>query len=306
MAALMGPGGPGGAGGGGYARYRFEDAFGRAGEPTITDQRLDLSVVVSSSPDHSWTVNERFAHFGLNAPVQISGGPAVPQSLWSEETGVRYARQMDGGRAWGASASLGSDSDVLFHSINETTISLTLDAKVPSGDRNAWLFFLNYANNRSFLSGVPIPGVGYQFQTESGELRGLVGFPFAALFWTPAPRWDGRLTLFGPRRLNADGGYRLAGNVRLHGGYDWGGDTWLRAERSNDRDQLQFQRMRLYVGASAPLPLPERLTLDLTGGRQFDQAFYENHSDSSSGPKATLPASWYLSASVNWRFGGIR
>jgi len=298
-AVLPGLGNPGGSGD--YARYRFEDSFGRSGEPTITDHRLDMGVVVSSSPVDSWTVNEHFGHFGLNAPLQISGGPAVPQSLWSEQTGARYSRQMEAGRAWGASASVGSDSDVLFHSIHETTFALTLDAKVPSGDRNAWLFFLNYSNNRYFLSGVPIPGIAYQFQTESGKLRGVVGLPFAAIFWTPAPHWDGRLTVFGPRRINVDGGYRFDGDARLHGGFDWGGQTWLRAQRSNDSDQLQFERMRLYAGVATPLP--GRLTLDLTGGRQFDQEFYEDHTFSPSNGKATLPPSWYLSASLALRFG---
>jgi hypothetical protein len=299
---LAGPGGPGGPGGGDVVRYRFDDAFGRAGQPTITDSRLDMGIILSSSPYDNWSVNERFGHFGLSAPVQIpNGGPAVPRSLWSEQTGVRYSRQMDAGRAWGANAGVGSDSDVLFHSMHETTLSLTLDAKVPSGDRNAWLFFLNYSNNRYFLSGLPIPGVAYQFQTESGKLRGLVGFPFSAFIWTPAPDWDGRLFLFGPRRLNLDAGYHVAGPVRLHGGFDWGGETWLRAERSDNSDQLQFERKRLYAGVQTPLP--GRLMLDLTGGRQFDQKFTEGHSFSASGSKATLPPSWFLSASLNWRFG---
>jgi hypothetical protein len=297
--ALFVLGNPGGSGD--FARYRFEDAFGRAGEPTITDHRFDAGVVVSSTPVDSWAVNEHFEHFGLNAPVQIPDGPAVPQSLWSEETGVRYARQMEAGRAWGVSAIVGYESDVLFNSIHETSLSLTLDAKVPSGDRNAWLFFLNYSNNRYFLNNVPVPGVAYQFQTESGDLRGLVGIPFAALFWTPAPLWDGRLTVFGPRRLNIDGGCRVDGAVRLHGGFDWGGQTWLRAERSNDDDQLQFERKRLYAGVATPLP--GRLLLDLTGGRQFDQEFYEDHTFSPSSLKATLPPSWFLSAALNWRFG---
>jgi hypothetical protein len=296
-AALLGTG----AGGSGdFVRYRFEDAFGRSGVPTITDHRLDAAVVVSSSAVDSWTASERFGHFGLSAPEQIpGGGPSVPRSLWSEQTGLRYSRQMEAGRAWGVGGSVGSDSDVLFHSIHETTFGLTLDAKVPSGDRNAWLFFLNYSNNRYFLSGVPIPGVAYQFQTESGKLRGLVGVPFAALFWAPAPLWDGRLTVFGPRRINVDGGDRVAGTVRLHGGFDWGGQTWLRAGRSDYSDQLQFERKRVYLGVESPLP--GRLKLDLTGGRQFDQDFYEARSYSST--KATLPPSWYVSASLNGRFG---
>ena len=296
---------PGPGGSGDFMRYHFENAFGGAGAPAIIDHRLDMGIVVSSSTNDSWSVNERLGHFGLNAPVQISnGGPTVPQSLWTEQSGVQYARQMDGGRAWGASARVGSDSDRLFNSIHETALSLSVDAKVPSGERNAWMFFLNYSNNRYFLSGVPIPGVGYQFQTESGRLRGIVGFPFAALFWTPAPRWDARLSVFGPRRINADAGYRIAGPLRLHGGFDWGGQTWLRAGRADNADTLNFERKRLYAGIEAPLPL--RLMLDLSGGRQFDQLFYEDHAFSPNWPKATLRPDWYFSSALTWRFGPSR
>ena len=296
-AMLAGPGG-----GGDSVRFRFEDAFGASGAPTITDYRLDAGVVVSSSPRDNWSSRERFGHFGLNGLAQIpDGGPAVPRSLWSEETGVRYARQMEAGRAWGASVSAGSDSDRLFNSIHETAFQATLDAKVPSGERNAWLFFLSYSNHRYFANGIPLPGVAYQFVSQSGKLRGIVGFPFAALFWAPAPGWDAKVSAFGPRRMSADAGYRFAGPLRLHGGFDWGGQEWLRAGRANNRDALVFERKRLYAGIETPLPL--RLMLDLSGGRQFDQRFYEGHGFSATGSKATLPPGWYLSSTLNWRFG---
>ena len=301
MGGLVLPG-PGGAGSpGDFARYRFDDAFGRAGQPTIIEQRLEANVVVSSTPVDNWSVQERFGHFGMSAPVQIPGGQAVPRSLWSESAGARYTRDMEAGRSWGVSGSVGSDSDVLFHSMRETTFSATIDAKVPSGERDAWLFFLNYSNNRYFLNNVPLPGVAYQFRNESGTLRGVAGFPFVGLFWMPEPLVDARLLVFGPRRVYADAGYRLVDVARLHGGFDWSGETWLPVGRSQYNDQLQFERKRAYVGVETPLP--GRLRLDVTGGRQFDQKFYENDANSASAAKATLPPSWFLSAALSWRFG---
>lgn len=290
------PGGPGN-----FARYRFEDTFGRAGGPTITDHRLDFAAVVSSSPAGTWSLSQRLGHFGLSDRVQIpNGGPAVPRSLWSEETGARYRRQMEGGRSWGAGASVGSDSDDPFRSIHETTLLVLLDMKVPSGERNAWMFFLNYSNNRYFLNNIPIPGVGYEFQTESRKLRGVVGLPFAALFWTPDPLWEARLSVFGPRRISADVGRRF-GPLKPHAGFDWSGQMWLRAGRSNNSDALNFERKRLYVGLMTPLP--SRLMLDVSGGRQFDQLFYEGHGFSPPATRASLPSAWFLSSTLTWRFG---
>jgi hypothetical protein len=299
--ALPGPGGASGFGD--FARVRFDDAFGRAGGPTITEEALDANVVVSSTTDRRWSVEERFGHLGLSGPVQIpGGGPAVPRSLWSEDAGARYERRLESGRAWGAFASLGSDSDKLFTPIHAVTIESGLDAKVPSGERNAWRFSLTYSNNRYFFNGIALPGVAYEFRTAAGDLRGLAGFPWTGLYWTPAPRADARLVVFGPRRVYADSGYRLADRFRLHGGFDWGGQTWQPVSRPDYRDLLEYERMRLYAGVETTVR--GRLRLDAAAGRQFDQKFFEAGPSVPSTSAAGLPPSWFLSVALDWRFGG--
>jgi len=294
--------GPLGPGGRDYAHYRFEDAPGSNGSPAVTDHRLDAGVVISSTTRESCLLYQRFGHFGLNGDSQIpNGGPIIPRSLWSEDLGIRYFRQMDRGRVWGVNASVGSDSDRLFNSMHETSVLGMVDLKIPSRQRNAWLLSLSYSNNRYFANGVPLPGVAYQFQSASGRFRGLIGFPFAALFWTPAPGWDARASAFGPRRWSLDIGKLTTWHVRLHGGFEWGGQTWLRAGRTDIRQTLNFERKRLYAGFESRLW--HGLILDVSGGRQFDQYFYETATFSGTGPKASLPAGWYGASSIAWRFG---
>jgi hypothetical protein len=281
------------------ARARVEYAPGSSGAPTISDVGLEASVLVSSSAGGTWTARERAGHFGLNGAVAIpDGGGEVPRSLWSQEAGVRYAGRLDSGRSWGAGGTIGSASDRLFNSIHETTVQGIADFRVPSGERNAWLFSLSYSNTRYFLPNLPLPGVAYQFQ--SGSVRGVVGFPFVAVFWTPAPLWEARLSAFGPRRINADLGRRLAGPFRIHGGFDWGGQSWLPVRRPIRNEPLTFERKRLFVGLESPLG--GGLTIDAVGGRQFDQYFYESRSFASPSSRASLPPGWYLSASLLWRF----
>jgi hypothetical protein len=267
------------------------------------DNREDGQIVVSTTADSSWSVHERFGHLGINAPIQIpQTGLAVPRSLWSLEGGARYGRRLDGGRSYGVSLSVGSDSDRLFHSIHETVAQVSADYRVPSGERNAWLFFLGYSNNRYFLNGAPLPGVSYMFRSESGKLLGVVGFPFVSLSYLPAPLWDVRLSAFGPRRMNLDVGRRLRDMARVHAGVEWGGQTWLRAGRTDNASRLSFERKRLYAGVEAPLSY--RLSLALSGGREFDRRFFETASTfSTSGATATLSPAWYLEAAVSWRFG---
>ena len=226
----------------------------------------------------------------------------VPRALWSLEGGTRYGRRLDAGRSFGAGLSVGSDSDRLFHSIHETAVQVLADYRVPSRRRNAWVFSLSYSNNRYFLNGAPLPGVSYLFRSESGRLRGIVGFPFAALSYAPAPLWELRMAAFGPRRLSLDIGRQLENLARLRAGFEWGGRTWMRAGRADNASRLSFERKRLYAGVE--IPLPQRLSLTLCGGREFDRRFFETASAfSTGGAAATLPPAWYGEAEVSWRFG---
>ncbi len=288
------------SGGGNYVRYGFDDAFGAYGGPALPDHRVEAGIVVSSSAQESISMSERFGHFGMSGdPIIPNAGYPVPRSLWSEQTGARYEHALDGGKSWGAGLGVGSASDRLFNSIRETVFHGTLDLRVPSASGGAWIFLLSYSNNRYFLNNVPLPGVAYEFRSDSGRVRGAVGLPFAAVRWKISRLWDARFSLYGPRRMTADFGRRLMGSVRAHGGFDWGGESWLPAGRSDYYDALNFERKRVYLGLTAPLG--RRLILDVSGGRQFDQYFYEGRR-LAAGARAGLPPCWYIatSFSLHW------
>jgi hypothetical protein len=67
---------------------------------------------------------------------------------------------------------LGSSSDVPFGSFGEVSGAVSAYYMKPSGDRAAWIFMLNYANDRLFLNNVPLPGVAYTSRSEDGRLDG--------------------------------------------------------------------------------------------------------------------------------------
>jgi hypothetical protein len=197
---------------------------------------------------------------------------------------------------------LGSDSDELFHSIHETTIRAGADYRLPAGVHNAWLFSLNYSNNRHFLNGIPLPGIGYYFEALDRRLQGLVGFPFLALRYRPTEDWTARLSLFGPRNLNVEIGRRLIRSIRAYTAFLWGSQEWEIANRQDTSNRLFFVRKRAAVGLRSPLP--HGFILDVSGGREFDRRFFENDSSSySSVPTIGLAPAWYGETRISWRFG---
>src|SRR5262249_4769024 len=155
-----------------------------------------------------------------------------------------------------------------FYSIHETTFRATASYRVPSSQTNAWLFFLNYSNNRHFLNNVPLPGIGYYFQADERRLQGLIGFPFLALRYRPTPDWSIGFSLFGPRNINAEIARRLTGPVQLFTRFQWESQEWMTADRADYSNRLFFNRKRVDLGIRTPLS-PE-LRLELAGGRQFD------------------------------------
>src|SRR4029077_5173237 len=175
------------------------------GTPIITEHRENGQFIVSKNEKETWTVRERFSVLHLSAPVVIpQTNLSIPTQLWSLEGGFGYGRHLANGRSLGASYMTGSDSDRLFYTIHEPVFQANVSYRIPSGDRNAWLLFLSYSNNRHFLNNIPLPGFGYYFALPNRHLKGIIGFPFASLLYTPVERWSATASIFGPRRLRTE------------------------------------------------------------------------------------------------------
>jgi len=296
--------GEGGAPGGNILDYQFRDVPGTPGpSPTMTDERESGRFVVSKTDTDTWSVNERLGLFHVTGLGPIPGtAETMPESLWSVNFGGGYSHSLGGGKSWGLNLGLGSDSDELFHSIHETTIRAGANYRLPSGVHNAWLFSLQYSNNRHFLNGVPLPGVGYYFEALDRRLQGLVGFPYLALRYRPTEDWAGRFSLFGPRNVSAEISRRVAGPVHVYTAFLWGSQEWEIADRQDTSNRLFFDRKRAALGVRSPLP--HGLALDVSGGREFDRRFFENDSSSyNTVPTIGLAPAWYGETRLSWRFG---
>ena len=283
--------------------YQLYDSPGRSGaSPTMLDQRETGRFIISKTASDTWSVNERFSHLGIGEPIAIpQTNNTVPQDLWSIESGAAYHHLFSSGRQLGLNFGVGSDSDHPFYSLHETVFRVGANYRLPSGNHNAWIFSLNYSNNRHFFNGIPLPGVGYYFQAYDNRLQGIVGFPYVLLRYRPTPDWNAQFSIFGPRNVNAEIGRRIYGPLRAYTAFQWGSQEWLIADRQDYSNRLVFDRKRAALGLRTNLPYG--LALDVSGGRQFDQRFFVNSSSSySSVPTAGLSPNWFLQTKLSYRF----
>ncbi len=283
--------------------YQILDTPGQSGgSPTMVDQRESGRFIVSKSATDTWSVNERFSHLGIGEPIVIPlANTTAPQDLWSIDTGAAYNHLFASGRQLGLNFGVGSDSDHPFYSIHETVFRAGANYRVPTDDRDGWLFSLNYSNNRHFFNGIPLPGIGYYFSAYEDRLQGLVGFPYVALRYHPAPDWNMLFSIFGPRNVNAEISRRIYGPLRAYTAFQWGSQEWLIADRQDYSNRLVFDKKRAALGLRSPLP--HGFVFDVSGGRQFDQRFFVNDSSSYKDvPTEGLPPTWFVQTKLSYRF----
>jgi hypothetical protein len=223
---------------------------------------------------------------GANAAeTRIGGGAALPEAgplperLYRIDGSLAWRHLDDDRRVYGLSATVGSASDRPFASADVLSVSATAFTRLPAGGDDAWLLFLNYANNRAVLNNVPLPGVGYLLVRDR-VLTAMIGLPFAFVSWHPRPWFDADLGVSGLGSAHAGVAARPLPDgapwLRLHAAYDWHTDTFKRADRQDLRDQLMFREMTLTAGLACE---PGKwFKADFSGGYAFQREMFEDHS----------------------------
>jgi hypothetical protein len=295
---------------GNSAGYDFRYIPGQGSDPSgndpiITQQGIRGSWTVVHDEKQAWMLSQTAAHTNLSASPQIPAKSwPVPDSLWDIQTGATYKRLAGAGREWTVNLTGGSASDKPYHSLNETTVRLSGVYRLPSGKENSWLFLLDYANNRGYLNNIVLPGVLYSWQKKEMGLSAVVGFPVLALSYKPDENWNASASLFGPRRFNSEISRRVTGPLRVYAGFDWTQEEWLRANRDDNKNRLVYGYKKWTLGLRSSIW--KAVSLDVSGGREFDRSFFENRStknpDNSSN-QLYFPGSWYGSVNLSWRTG---
>jgi hypothetical protein len=192
-----------------------------------------------------------------------------PEDLWAVSLGTTFAHTFDNGWIAGGGVTVGSPSDLPFHSIREIAVGLNGFLRIPSGERNAWLFGVSYSPTSEVT--FPIPTVAYIFNP-SDDLRVNVGLPFQAMY-RPIPELQLDFSYMLLRTVHARATYRLCQPIRIHAGFDWGNESYFLADRANRNDRLFYYDKRLSAGVQ--YIVTPNCSVDLTGGWDFDRFYFE-------------------------------
>ena len=267
----------------GRADYRYTLFPDRGVENQPTDlgyQQHNVTLVAPLYQDsrNEWTLNTRgrFQDFDTRAVFAGSGQP-FPDELWDVRIGAAYRHKFDNDWIGGGSLTLGSASDRPFHSEDELIVQAIGFLRVPHRERNAWFFSLIYTNDQEFLSGVPIPGIAYQW-VPSETFNAVIGVPFSAVEWKPIEDVTLEASYFPVRRVRARATWRIARPLRAYVGFDWDNERYRLADRVDEDKRLFYYEKRLVGGARFDL---RHVGIEVYGGYVFDRFYFlgESYSD---------------------------
>lgn len=247
-----------------------------SGQPTdlaMLQQDITALSPIRQSETDEWSLftNIRAETFDTGAILPTTRQP-FPTDLWNIRLGTTYRHRFANDWIGGAMVTIGSASDEPFHGIAEMTLGASVFARVPQGERNSWLFSLNYFTNSQVLYGIPLPGVAYTF-VPSDRFQATLGLPFTMVMARPADRWMIMMTYGVLTTVQARIVYQPIGPLRFYVGYAWDNENYFRVDRITIDQRLYYYDMRLTAGVVAPLG--RRAMLDLSGGYVFDRYYFE-------------------------------
>jgi len=289
------------SGAGDSARYSFTLNPAEPGAPKMAWHHASGSMAVLQSGSDTWSISGRASELELSrSPVVPQTALVVPAKLWDIQAGGAFSRRTGDRRDWGVNAGLGSASDEPFRSIHETEARAAAYREFPSRERNSWMLFLAYSNNRSFLNNIPFPGAAYVFREPIPGLQASVGLPFARVSYQPGKDWRASFSIFGPNNISVEGARRLVSESWVYSRFERSPSQWLRADREQRTDRLVFDHQEARVGLRGVAG--KGFSADISAGRDFRRRFYESREASRSGvPKAELSDAWTGSLRLSWR-----
>jgi hypothetical protein len=278
-----------------FTLYPDQPVEGQPAELGMMQHDFSLSVPFLQNTSNEWygSARVRRQEFATGAILPDTGEP-FPDDLWNIRIGTGYRHRFDSGWIGALDVAIGSPSDKPFASIDEMDISATGVLRVPARNRDAWIFFLNYASNREFLPNIPIPGLGYAWEP-SDQLSAIVTTGLVSVQYRPLETLTLSATYIAVRTVDVRLTYQVFRPVRLWVGFDWTNERYLLAGRADPDDRFFYYEKRIRAGAI--IGLARQLFMDVTVGYSFDRFYFEGESysdrdqnriDVGSGPYAAI------------------
>jgi hypothetical protein len=262
-----------------------------------------LSVLMPVWQDHTDAFIAN-AHVGVTSfntnAVLPDSMQRFPAELWNVGLGGTYRHIYDNGWLGTAGVSIGSPSDKPFNNINDMSISINGTLRVPSGERNAWVFGVALSSNSQVLPFIPIPSVAY-FWSPSPSFMALVGFPFANVVWRPTEDWILSANYALLTNFQARVSYRVARTTYLFAALDFQNQNYFLADRTDLNQRFYMYDDRLSAGVQ--MFLNRHASLNVSGGYVFGRRFFEStNGTSATSDEVNVAPGAFAGAAVQIRY----
>ena len=299
----FGPGmpgmGPGGQGPISYRTFWFPSVpvKGQAGDWGLVGQDFSLAHPLWVDLPNTVMVTASVRNRLINTDAILPDShKEYPSELWNAQVGLMYMRQLSGDRMIGGGVSLGSASDHPFASIQEMNVSMNAMYRIPSGERNAWMFMLMYSPMGEIQ--FPIPGVSYSYNP-SDQFHANIGLPFM-FSYKPTDRWTFEASYMLIHTIHVKAIYKIAERLNAFAGYDWSNETYMLQDRTNEKDRFFLYDQRVVLGLN--MPVTSWLTAELVGGYAFNRySFIGQQWDSVGTDRVDIDPGPFVSLSVSLR-----
>ncbi|MHB8861529.1 MAG: hypothetical protein ACYC6N_03930 [Pirellulaceae bacterium] len=242
----------------------------QAGDLAMNGEEVEAALPVRIAPDGIWLGLGSVQRLEISTSAMLpDSGLAMPEQLWDIEVGTMHLRTLDNGWRAGGMFRVGSPSDRPFASLRNMTVTLLGFLTIPNGERDAWNLSLFYSPTGQII--YPIPGVAYVWRPNP-QFQANLGIPFS-LEYRPT------------ETLTVTASYRPLNNVQvlvrqslgeawsIYGSYGTVNETFLLADRLEDRERTYLFDQRLTLGVQRELG--GGWSLDLSAAYVFDRQIFQ-------------------------------
>ena len=228
-------------------------------------ETIEVSKSIKSKNNNSYYLYARYKNYQFR-PTQLSfdSRSISLEQLESAKLGFGY-RNTD----LGFFADFGSEGDKLF-SGDSQTLSLT-----GFYEKNSWVYFLNYSNNRTFLNHWPLPGLAYKWRSEDKKWNFYLGAPFFFASWNPIKPFVLSYFTLLPYTHKITAMYFIK-FIRLYGGIDVGPQSFVASFLDPDDARIYYDEKTAFIGLVVPFSRRGAVVL------RFDRSFSQKLSLSKS------------------------
>ena len=283
------------------ATYVAGTLSGTTGETAIQDSHFRGNIVAVNNKKDTLQIIARQKRLQVGQEMGLAGtDQKIPGQLWSMDLGPSYSHRLEGGDSVGFMSSVGSASNIPFHSYREVSLQATGTYLLHTDALHSWVFLLSYNNNGSFAPGIPFPFAAYVSVNPANHTVICYGIP-SFIAWKPSEDWSLKMLYILPVTTQAEITYQFLKPFKAHLGFDYAPQIWFRADREDVRRRLFFDQKKASLGVKAVFN--DRLYFDLTGSHAYGRRIYESrrYLDRKT-PKTNLAPSFQVESELAYRF----